>query len=108
MARVKFDCTDEELELIEQIINRAEKAGHSRGKKSPRHWYERQTFSMDLIATNANGCPMDFAGLLAADDFNFLHDIAGIARHLDRRTGKIGGGFLPRFHRRSASIDRVA
>lgn len=51
---------------------------------------------MDLTATNANGCPLDLAKLLAFDDFNFMHDIYGIARHLNRRTGVLGDCFRPR------------
>jgi len=30
------------------------------------------------------------------DDFNFTHDIAGICHHLNRETGEMEGGFLPR------------
>lgn len=52
---------------------------------------------MDLLATHANDCPMDFDRLLAADDFNLMHDVGGIARHLDRETGKLTDHFLPRF-----------
>ncbi|TGV61090.1 hypothetical protein EN784_01435 [bacterium M00.F.Ca.ET.141.01.1.1] len=52
---------------------------------------------MDLLATHASGCPMDFDRLLAADDFNLMHDVSGIARHLDRDTGELTGYFLPRF-----------
>jgi hypothetical protein len=51
---------------------------------------------MDLEATHANGCPLDFAKLLACDDFDFLHDIGGIAMHLDRSTGVLKDCFLPR------------
>ena len=50
---------------------------------------------MDLTAVHANGCPMDFARMLAADDFNFWHDLCGIQWHLDRKTGRLGH-FLPR------------
>jgi hypothetical protein len=52
---------------------------------------------MDLIATHANGCPMDFDQLLAADDFNLMHDVGGIDRHLDRETGELTNCFRPRF-----------
>jgi hypothetical protein len=51
---------------------------------------------MDLTACHANGCPMDWEKLLAADDFTFVHDLVGIANHIDRETGKIAQGFLPR------------
>lgn len=52
---------------------------------------------MDLCATHANGCPMDFKRLSEADDFNFVHDVGGIHRHLDRKTGQLMNHFLPRF-----------
>lgn len=55
---------------------------------------------MDLTATHANGCPMDFSRLAAADDFNLMHDVGGIAKHLDRSTGELCNHFSPRFHRR--------
>ena len=38
---------------------------------------------------------------LNADDFDFVHDWNGIHRHMNRRTCKIEGYFVPRF----ASID---
>jgi len=41
--------------------------------------------------------PLDLERLLAADNFNFSHDIAGIRRHLDRETGKLLNHFIPRF-----------
>lgn len=55
---------------------------------------------MDLTATHLNGCPLDLDALLAMDDSNFLHDVAGIRRHLDRRTGQLTGEFRPRCARR--------
>jgi hypothetical protein len=51
---------------------------------------------MDLMATHANGCPLDFAKLAGFDDFNLVHDVSGIQRHIDRDTGTLGGCFLPR------------
>lgn len=35
--------------------------------------------------------------LLAADDLNFIHDVAGINKRLDRETGLLRDGFRPRF-----------
>ncbi|NHO33307.1 hypothetical protein GOB85_12520 [Acetobacter sp. LMG 1636] len=55
---------------------------------------------MDLIATHSNGCPLDLERLYEADDFNLLHDVIGIRRHLDRSTGKLTDHFLPRFSQR--------
>lgn len=52
---------------------------------------------MDVIATHANGNPLRLADLLAADDFNFAHDMSGICNCLDRETGRLTRSFRPRF-----------
>ncbi|WP_175908317.1 hypothetical protein [Burkholderia sp. BCC1640] len=51
---------------------------------------------MDLVACHANGCPMDWERLNAADDFTLAHDVGGIQLHINRRTGKLENCFLPR------------
>ena len=63
----------------------------------------RMDLSMDLTACHANGCLLDLDGLLASDRFNFVHDVAGIARHIDRGTGKLQNCFCPRYSRREAA-----
>ncbi len=47
--------------------------------------------------------PLRLADLLAADDFNFAHDVFGIMRHIDRRTGRLDNHFVPRFCSESAT-----
>lgn len=74
---------------------------HANDAESP----GEQHFQMDLAAVHANGCPLDLEKLLAADDFNFAHDVFGIYRHLDRDGKSPTGGklldlFLPRTARR--------
>lgn len=61
---------------------------------------------MDLQATHAT-TPLRLEELAEADDFNLVHDVAGIWRHLDRdgdspTGGQLTGFFVPRFARRSA------
>ena len=90
--RISFQCSIDEMRQICQIAERAWQVTVFRDV-----YRSRAEMMMDLQATNANGCPMDFAALLAGDDSNFAHDIAGIYRHLDRETGKLGGCFSPRF-----------
>lgn len=51
---------------------------------------------MDLAAVHHH-TPMDFERLASADPFNFMHDVSGIASHLDRTTGKLTAFFLPRY-----------
>lgn len=94
MTVVSFERTEAEDMAIRQILDRA--AGLGLIRKSG----DRLSSYMDLAATNANGTPMDFGRMLAADDFNFTHDYCGIARHMDRETGKLTGFFLPRFAKR--------
>lgn len=52
--------------------------------------------AMDLTACHANGCPLDFLKLAAADEFNLSHDVYGIVNHLERDTGQLRGEFQPR------------
>ncbi|MFH7812164.1 MULTISPECIES: hypothetical protein [Acetobacter] len=93
---VKFTATPEEREIIMRISSRAASLYRDRGDITPRRVMLLE-ITMDLDAVHSNGCPMDFARLDNADDFNLLHDVAGIARHLDRRTGQLTDMFRPRF-----------
>jgi hypothetical protein len=105
MARkreVSFDVTARERRLIAKIVDRARDKCLVRSKETPKHWYTQITCRMDLTAVHANGCRLDLRRLLDADDFNFTHDIAGIARHIDRNTGRLANHFLPRFRLRLA------
>ena len=54
------------------------------------------SLDMDLSATHAV-TPLRLGDLLAADDFHFAHDVFGIMRHIDRRTGRLDDHFVPRF-----------
>jgi hypothetical protein len=51
---------------------------------------------MDLTATHAVN-PLRLDEFLAAPRYDFLHDIDGITRHIDRTTGMLDGGFSPRY-----------
>lgn len=58
---------------------------------------ERRNIRMDLIAVHLGCCRLRLGELLDADDSNFIHDIAGIERHLNRRSFQLEDCFLPRF-----------
>ena len=92
MRVARFEATAQEHRLIARIVQRASTLfpGLFGGKE------ERLTLTMDLTATNANGCPMDFDKLLGAPESDFLHDLTGIARHINRRSGVLEDCFLPR------------
>jgi len=89
---VRFDVTKEDVLLIGEIADRAEGVYERQGVP-----LNRIPFMMDVTAVHQNGCPLNLKGLLAADAFDFSHDIAGIVRHIDRETGELAGGFLPRY-----------
>ena len=63
------------------------------------NWVSRQTklqAMMDISAAHKSQ-PLDIDRWLAADDFNFMHDLIGIHNHINRETGKLENSFLPRF-----------
>jgi hypothetical protein len=86
MTTVSFDISSNDRELVRKIVARATVA-------------DDLGLTMDLVATHANGNPMDFTKLLAADEFNFWHDVGGISQHLDRDTGELRDFFSPRCSR---------
>ncbi|MFG1462099.1 hypothetical protein V5F77_04295 [Xanthobacter sp. DSM 24535] len=101
ITKISFERTPEDDVLIRKIIERAADLGiMTKRAKSLEYWKDCQQRWMDLVATHANGCPMDFERLLAADDFNFTHDFTGIVNCLDRTTGRLGNSFHPRFARK--------
>lgn len=51
---------------------------------------------MDVLAVHLK-TPMRLQEWLEADDFNFIHDVVGIERHLDRQNFILKDGFSPRF-----------
>lgn len=81
----------EEARTIAMIAQRAVKMATDAGI-----WYNFMDADMDITATHIAN-PLKLGELLAADNFNFSHDVFGIRRHLDRETGKLGDCFVPRF-----------
>jgi hypothetical protein len=58
---------------------------------------DRMSVLMDLSVVHNHHYKLDFERMASADDFNLAHDIAGIAYHLNRSTGKLRDCFVPRF-----------
>ena len=79
--------SDSEMRVIDAIVNRVQVIFPDRSTRS---------IKMDLMTTHLIN-PLELDMLLNADDNNFVHDIAGIERHLDRRTLTLTGAFSPRF-----------
>lgn len=84
---VSFEVSLKERLVIKECV---ERACSIISIKRPRD------LEMDLAATHANGCPLDFDKLLSADTSDFIHDIVGIRLHLDRCNGELKDHFHPR------------
>jgi hypothetical protein len=90
---IKFaDLTAAEFETVRAIATRADAMYRSAGvmDQTP------MDTMMDIECCHAT-IPLRLDELLAADDFNFSHDVGGIRRHLNRRTGEMENCFVPRF-----------
>jgi hypothetical protein len=58
--------------------------------------YSKITVAMDLEAVHEH-TPLDLDRLLKADLGDFVHDVVGIYRRIDRKTGRLTNCFSPRF-----------
>ncbi len=61
---------------------------------------DRQDVLMDVTACHFGPQKLRLDDLLAADNFNFMHDVGGINKYLDRETNRLTDCFLPRFSAR--------
>ncbi|GBQ19857.1 hypothetical protein AA12717_0374 [Gluconacetobacter sacchari DSM 12717] len=95
---VKFDISVEDAVLVGLIADRVVDVLISGGaERIEIPWKEFcLEMRMDLVAVHANGCPMDFDRLLNADKNTLMHDVGGIAKYLDRDTGRLTECFRPR------------
>lgn len=89
---LNWKATKEEYDLITLIAMRAEQIAKRAGAAC-----DRMGLIMDINACHSNGMPLDLARLQAADDANFIHDVFGIRRHINRETGQLENCFVPRF-----------
>lgn len=86
---INWAATKEESNIIEKIVSRfCDEYGV---------FENRSIWLMDIEATHCNGCPLKLQELLDAKKGDFLHDMHGIERHIDRTTGELQDCFLPRY-----------
>lgn len=78
--------------LIKKIAERASELAIKYGNVFP--W---SVAIMDITACHEGGCKLKLDELLASSDADFVHDVWGINRHLNRETHTLEDGFLPRF-----------
>jgi hypothetical protein len=79
-------------DLISKIADRAVALG-----KKYEVRVDHLSTMMDIESCHCNGNPLKLEELLAADDFNFQHDVFGIREHINHKTGEMEDGFLPRY-----------
>ena len=78
----------ETIKIIGKIVNRAVTINPS---------YDKTTVMMDLLVIYETGVEMRWEELLNAPVFDFMYDINGINRHLNRNTYKLEDCFWPRY-----------
>jgi len=85
--------TTVDKKLITEIARRAVAFYKSHDMNVP-----AQFIIVELCTVHQEIVPLRLADMLASDDANFMHDIAGIHKHL-RRDREVGltDGFMPRF-----------
>lgn len=92
---IKLNLQPADFDLVVAIANRADRE-HVLGRDLDGVTRPKVELLMDLCAVH-NSNPLKLADLLAANTFDFMHDIAGIIRHLDRTTGELRDCFSPRY-----------
>jgi hypothetical protein len=90
MTTISWDISKSDFYLAVEIAERAV-------RELTDYPDDERTLVMDLNACHANGCPLDFKGLLEAPLQDFSHDICGIRQHINRDTGKLEDFFTPRY-----------
>ncbi len=87
----QFTASKAEHQLIIKIAQRLQPIADAYGID-----VDYTSLCMDIEACHCNGCELDLQKLLDAPDSDFGHDVFGIRRHINRRTGQLEDCFLPR------------
>ncbi len=103
MTQVSFTVSAETRASIDEVINRL--LSLTSTLEEPFTSEDALQFRMSLVACEANGCRMRWKDLLAADNFNFAHDVFGIHNNICTKTGKLKNHFSPRFSARNDVIN---
>ena len=90
---LNWNTSKEDHDIIVAIATRYQELLKTADIKPPK----KLDLIMDIEATHNNGCPLQLATLLKADNFNLVHDVNGIQTNINRKTGKLENCFLPRY-----------
>lgn len=91
-ATIFGELSETELKVMDSVCDRAMTLFRDRGVPGIR---DKLSLHMDMAAVN-NHQPLDLDQLLNSHNHDFLHDICGIIKNIDRKTGTLDNGFLPR------------
>lgn len=87
---ISFNTTANEEFAIQRILNRVLDSGRSTES--------RLQLEMSLTACHLNGTPLDLDVMMDwPHDVDLIHDVYGIHKAIDKKTGKLSGIFHPRF-----------
>lgn len=89
--------SEADVARIDAILERLEKI-HAAYNRPPSTTAIQQANARALLLCHAV-IPLKLDAMLIGPEYDFLHDIVGIQRHLDMKTGRMGGCFLPRYAR---------
>lgn len=92
MSVINWKVSRAEAMIIGRIVKRAVAMAREHDMKG----IDAMELSMDVTACHLNGCPLELAKLESAPDTDFAHDVFGIRRSIDRKTGQLQNSFLPR------------
>lgn len=92
IGQISWEIAPEDLAIVKKIVDRAAAL-----YKREHILRDKIDIQMDIEACHLNGCPLRLADMLEADDFNFMHDVDGIANCISHDTGRLTKNFLPRF-----------
>lgn len=94
MKTINFDLTVTDAKTIKAIVKRASALAVK--QKSPLSPESKQTLEMDLAACHLNGTPLALQRLLEFPDPDFVHDLNGISKNINRATGQLNVLFVLR------------
>ncbi len=96
---INWKVKTEDYEIIVKIVDRVKALTHAREYLS----YPAIDCEMDLIACHMNGMPLKLEEMLAMPEGDFVHDVWGILKHINRQTGQIENCFVPRCYNSKAA-----
>lgn len=90
-AAFNFGVTDDEIIMIDKIVRRFAQICAEHNKQ-----LAIVETMMDIILTHSQNHKLSLIGLLLTNDNDFVMDIVGIIKNMDRTTGMLTNGFVPR------------